>query len=220
MKIKLPFLDTKKFPITQLFGEKFMYAGKIVSHKGVDWAMPKFTPLLAPFDGEVVRVEKTREFGYGHAVYIRGTDKKGHNYEALLAHCTNILVDVGVKVITGNRVAYSGNSGFWRGKNGCHLHFGLKVDGHYVDPLPYLKINEVNQVSLLGDEKDRSKLKSFLGDYVVREGDSLWKIAETFYKNGGHYVEIYNVNQDILKDPNKIFPGQRLRVPVLIDKGL
>ena len=76
MKINLPFDKNRKYPITQLFGERFLYRAKIVSHKGVDWAMPKLTPLTAPFSGEVYRVEKTRDYGYGKTVYIRATDKK------------------------------------------------------------------------------------------------------------------------------------------------
>ncbi len=216
MKFQLPFQKTNKFPITQLFGERFLYRGQIVSHKGVDWAMPKFTPLLAPFSGVVVRIEKTRTYGYGRTVYLRCQDKKLGKVEALLAHCENIIIKLGDNVKMGNKVAYSGNSGFWRGRNGYHLHFGLKINGIYVNPLNYVIPNESKE----HDNNLFSKNKGLIGDYVVKKGDTLWSIAETFYENGTHYVDIYNSNQDILKNPNKIFPGQRLRIPTLKDKGL
>ena len=222
MKIQIPFKDYKKYPITQLFGERFLYRGKVVSHKGVDWAMSKFTPLLAPFSGKIYRVEKTRDFGYGRTVYIKTDDKKLGKVEALLAHCEDISVEVGYKVKTGQIIAQSGNTGFWRGKNGYHVHFGLKINSIYVNPLDYLTVDnpEKAQKELFENKDDQAKVKSFYGDYVIIKGDSLWKIAERFYGNGCHYVEIFNVNQDILKNPNKIYPGQVLRIPALVNKGI
>jgi nucleoid-associated protein YgaU len=53
--------------------------------------------------------------------------------------------------------------------------------------------------------------------YIVREGDSLWKIAESQYGHGkgAKYEEIFEANKPLLKDPDKIYPGQRLRIPGL-----
>jgi len=218
MKIQLPFKN-QDFPITQLFGAKFMYRGSIVSHKGVDWAMPKFTELRAPFDGEIYRTEKIRDYGYGKTIYIRTKDDSGRVIQALLAHCSEILHEQGTKVKAGNIIAHSGNSGFWRGKNGYHLHFGLKISGKYVDPLPYLKI-ESEKETLFDNKEDQSKLRSYHGNYEVVKGDTLWDISVKFYGNGGHHMDIFNVNQDILENPNKIYPKQILRIPFLVDKGV
>jgi len=51
--------------------------------------------------------------------------------------------------------------------------------------------------------------------YVVKEGDTLWKIAEAHYGagKGGKYMEIFEANRPMLTDPDKIQPGQRLRIP-------
>ena len=49
--------------------------------------------------------------------------------------------------------------------------------------------------------------------YVVVSGDSLSKIAKRVYGNGNEWKRIFDANQDILKDPNKIFPGQKLKIP-------
>jgi nucleoid-associated protein YgaU len=49
--------------------------------------------------------------------------------------------------------------------------------------------------------------------YVVQSGDSLSKIAQRFYGDGSLYNKIFEANRDILKDPNKISPGQKLRIP-------
>jgi nucleoid-associated protein YgaU len=49
--------------------------------------------------------------------------------------------------------------------------------------------------------------------YVVKPGDSLSKIAKHAYGDANAWKRIFDANTDILKDPNKIFPGQKLKVP-------
>ena len=49
--------------------------------------------------------------------------------------------------------------------------------------------------------------------YEVKKGDTLWKIAENFYGDGKLYKKIFEANTDILKDPNKIQVGQKLKIP-------
>jgi nucleoid-associated protein YgaU len=49
--------------------------------------------------------------------------------------------------------------------------------------------------------------------YEVRAGDSLSKIAKQEYGDANEWNRIFEANKDILKDPNKIFPGQKLKIP-------
>jgi nucleoid-associated protein YgaU len=49
--------------------------------------------------------------------------------------------------------------------------------------------------------------------YEVKSGDSLSRIAKQFYGSGNEWKRIFEANSDILKDPNKIFPGQKLKIP-------
>lgn len=49
--------------------------------------------------------------------------------------------------------------------------------------------------------------------YMVRSGDCLWNIAYQLYKSGARWTEIYELNRDIIKDPNMIQVGQVLTVP-------
>jgi nucleoid-associated protein YgaU len=51
------------------------------------------------------------------------------------------------------------------------------------------------------------------GYWVVQPGDSLSKIAKTFYGDANKYMTIFNANKDVLKDPNMIKPGQKLNIP-------
>lgn len=51
--------------------------------------------------------------------------------------------------------------------------------------------------------------------YEVVSGDSLSKIAKREYGNASEWPRIYEANRDILDDPNKIRPGQKLKIPAL-----
>jgi LysM repeat protein len=55
--------------------------------------------------------------------------------------------------------------------------------------------------------------------YTVQPSDTLWKIAEAEYGpgHGGEYHLIFAANKPLLSDPDKIYPGQVLRIPPLAD---
>ena len=49
--------------------------------------------------------------------------------------------------------------------------------------------------------------------YIIEKGDSLWKIAANAYGNGAKYTAIFEANREVIEDPDKIFPGQKIRIP-------
>lgn len=49
--------------------------------------------------------------------------------------------------------------------------------------------------------------------YIVKPGDSLSKIAKNYYGNAMKYPEIFEANREVIKDPDLIYPGQKLRIP-------
>lgn len=50
--------------------------------------------------------------------------------------------------------------------------------------------------------------------YTVQSGDTLSKIAKSHYGDAGKYPAIFEANKPMLKDPDRIYPGQVLRIPV------
>jgi nucleoid-associated protein YgaU len=49
--------------------------------------------------------------------------------------------------------------------------------------------------------------------YVIEKGDTLWEIADKAYGDGTKYTKIVEVNREVIKDADKIFPGQKIRIP-------
>jgi len=65
----------------------------------------------------------------------------------------------------------------------------------------------------MADENTPAGSNPYTQTYVVQSGDTLSKIAQKYYGDGALYKQIFEANRDILKDPNKIFPGQKLKIP-------
>jgi len=50
--------------------------------------------------------------------------------------------------------------------------------------------------------------------YEIQKGDTLWKIAKAFYDDGNKYKKIFEANREVIQDADKIFPGQKIRIPM------
>lgn len=50
--------------------------------------------------------------------------------------------------------------------------------------------------------------------YEIKKGDTLSAIAKQFYGKASEYPRIFEANREIIKDPDKIYPGQKIRVPL------
>ena len=50
--------------------------------------------------------------------------------------------------------------------------------------------------------------------YLIKSGDTLSKIAKQYYGNAMDYPKIFEANLEVIKDPDKIFVGQKIRIPL------
>ena len=50
--------------------------------------------------------------------------------------------------------------------------------------------------------------------YVIQSGDSLSKIAKQYYGDAMQYPRIFDANKEVIEDPDKIYPGQKIRIPL------
>lgn len=98
-------------------------------HKGIDWACPIGTAIMASSGGTVVQAGWFSS--YGNCVTIRHPDGKQTRY----AHLSRVLVSAGQSVQQGQKIALSGNTGW---STGPHVHFEIIVNGRQVNPMGYL----------------------------------------------------------------------------------
>lgn len=50
--------------------------------------------------------------------------------------------------------------------------------------------------------------------YTIKKGDSLSAIAKHYYGNAMEYPRIFDANREVIKDPDLIYPGQKIRIPL------
>jgi murein DD-endopeptidase MepM/ murein hydrolase activator NlpD len=106
-----------------------------VMHEGIDLAAPWGSPIYAAGAGRVMRAGPSN--GFGNLIVIRHADGS----ETWYGHEEAILVSVGQQVRAGQRIARVGSLGE---STGPHLHFQVMIDGHAVDPIPWLAARGVH----------------------------------------------------------------------------
>lgn len=101
---------------------------KVRSHKGVDYAAKRGTPIYAAGDGKVIF--KGKKGGYGKVMIVQ----HGSKYTTLYAHLKtyNRKLRIGSKIKQGQTIAYVGSSGL---ATGPHLHYEFRVNGVHRNPL-------------------------------------------------------------------------------------
>lgn len=103
--------------------------GASTNHKGIDWAIPTGTSVVASNGGTVSFAGWGS--GYGYVVYINHADGRQTRY----GHLSKVLVKSGQTVSQGQKIALSGNTGR---STGPHLHFEIRINGTAVNPVEYL----------------------------------------------------------------------------------
>ncbi len=73
----------------------------------------------------------------------------------------------------------------------------------------------VSGVSSVNDQMSTDTSEEESQYYTVERGDSLSKIAKEYYGNANKYMPIFEANEPMLAHPDKIYPGQVLRIPPL-----
>ncbi len=68
-------------------------------------------------------------------------------------------------------------------------------------------------VARVNDRIEAQKEEDGSTFHTVEKGQTLWGIAKQHYDNGALYTEIFEANRPMLSDPDKIYPGQVLRIP-------
>ena len=116
--------------ITSVFGgRKSPTKGASSNHQGIDISAPTGTSIVAAAAGEVVIA--TYSSSAGNYVMI----SHGGGVYTVYMHASSLLVSQGQSVKKGQTIAKVGSTGY---STGSHLHFGVRVNGSYVNPTKYV----------------------------------------------------------------------------------
>ena len=115
--------------ITSPFGwRKHPVDGDQRFYNGVDMAAPGGSPILAAYDGTVAAAGYSSTMG--NYIYIN----HGSGLVTIYMHASALYVSAGQNVSKGDKIAAVGTTGT---STGNHLHFGVRLNGSYVDPMGY-----------------------------------------------------------------------------------
>lgn len=124
----------RNFALTSGFGVRYdPFNGGAAMHSGIDMAGPVGEPIYATADGVVEKAGWGG--GYGNMIDIG----HGRGIETRYGHLSKILVTEGQHVKRGDLIARMGSTGR---STGSHLHYEVRIDGHAVNPVPFLQSAE------------------------------------------------------------------------------
>ena len=116
--------------VTSPFGNRLHPILKVYKlHTGIDIGAPNGTNILAANDGTVISAGYNNSYGY--MVML----DHGGGIVTLYAHCSKLLVSKGDAVARGQVIALVGSTGM---STGPHLHFEVRINGVYKNPLEYV----------------------------------------------------------------------------------
>jgi murein DD-endopeptidase MepM/ murein hydrolase activator NlpD len=116
--------------ITSGFGDRDSPTeGASTNHKGIDVSASTGSGIVAAASGTVTI--STYSYSAGNYIMIH----HGGGVYTVYMHCSELLVSAGQEVSQGQVIAKVGSTGY---STGPHLHFGIRVDGSYVNPAKYV----------------------------------------------------------------------------------
>ena len=119
------------YTLTSPFGMRtHPITGEYKMHNGIDMAVPEGTPIYAAKGGQVSIAAYSASAG--NYVQIN----HGDGYRSVYMHMTGYTVKPGQYVAQGQLIGYVGNTGASKGN---HLHFGISLNGSYVNPVGYIR---------------------------------------------------------------------------------
>ena len=129
-----------------------------------------------------------------------------HKYDPVIRLMHQLGVQVQTVDLDGGKLRLRGQAPSEEAKN--KVWDQIKA----VDPL-YSDLNAEIMVVAGGGAAAGAAATAGGGSYTVQKGDTLSKISKQYYGDPNKYNRIFEANRDQIKDPDKIFPGQVLKIP-------
>lgn len=203
------FAPLKVMVISQNFGmnpQNYIKFGDY-GHNGIDLRCIEGTDLFSPIDGEITEVG-WQPTGYGLFYRI-----KNDFFECILAHLKENYLAKGSKVIKGQLIGKTGNTG---NSTGPHLHFGVRIAGmsnpqisNYSDPIWYLNREDLD-IARLQKELDNCRQN---GDTQIVQIEKLQNDLEQI----GRSLAQAEIDREVLRkerDQTFLNVDNSLRLPI------
>lgn len=193
-----PLKGLDRLTVTSGFGARSFYNTKTKKqqtdfHSGID--LIGGTTIVATFAGKVISCQSNIK-GFDQ-VNTRGNFiiiEHENNVQTAYYHIKfgTLKVKIGDKIESGMELGVAGSTG---NATGVHLHYGVKVNSNWVNPVDYLLGNK----TIIGEEK--------MVSYVIKKGDTLSGIAFKFNTTVDELVKLNNID-----NPNLIIAGKTLKI--------
>lgn len=118
----------------------------------------------------------------------------------------NNVSNLGVRFDNG-RVTLQGEAKSQAAKEKAALIAGNVKGVSHVDDDGLRVAGQASQAQTAGTTTAASRY------YTIQSGDTLSKIAKQYYGDANDYNKIFEANREVIGDPDKIYPGQQIRIP-------
>ena len=134
--------------------------------------------------------------GIGHKLFNKDTDAE----EKIREH-----IEKDNPGIKGLKVAYN---------DGVVSLTGTADDPAAMEKAVLMAGNVAGVVEVKADELEAPAMIEEVEYYVIQKGDTLSAIAKKYFGKASEYPRIFEANREVIKNPDLIFPGQKIRIPL------
>ena len=153
-------------------------------------------------------------FGRGHAQAAMAEVKTDPANEAKIAAANGAAGDAILEYIKGQNLSATGLTVTFNGATSTASVFGVAPNQATREKIA-LCCGNVAGVAAVNNMMSVDQSEPEGTYYTVVSGDNLSKISKANYGDPNKYMKIYEANTPMLKHPDKIYPGQVLRIPPL-----
>ncbi len=151
-------------------------------------------------------------FGRGHAQAAMTEAKSDPASEAKAKAANDAAGDAIVGYIKAQNLNATGLTVTFDGASSSVTVYGVAPDQATREKI-VLCAGNVAGVASVKDMMSVDKSAPEAQYYTVKSGDTLSKISKQFYGDANKYMKIFEANKPMLSHPDKIYPGQNLRIP-------
>jgi LysM repeat protein len=140
-------------------------------------------------------------FDFAKSIGRKLFDKESDAAEKIRAHIEQD--NPGIKDL---KVAYN---------NGVVSLSGSTDDPEAMEKAVLMAGNVSGVAEVQADELEAPEAVEQVEYYVIEKGDTLSAIANKYYGKASDYPRPFEANREVIKDPDLIFPGQKIRIPLV-----